>query len=87
MVPPRSSPNSASATMSPACAGLYAHASDRMRNDLKAALQQRWEDSLRDGAAIYPHSPIPLLDRLLAPYRGAVTHASKAATPRATQRE
>ena len=28
--------------------GLYAHASDRMRDDLKAALQARWEDSLRE---------------------------------------
>ena len=28
--------------------GLYAHASDRMRDDLKEALQARWEDSLRE---------------------------------------
>ena len=47
--------------------GLYAHASDRMRDELKAALQARWEDSLRERAAIDPHSPVPLLDELLAP--------------------
>ena len=35
----------------PGMRGLYAHASDRMRDDLKAALQARWEDSLRARAA------------------------------------
>ena len=45
--------------------GLYAHASDRMRDDLKHALQVRWEDLLRDRAAISPRSPVPLLDELL----------------------
>jgi hypothetical protein len=51
----------------PGMRGLYAHASDRMRDDLKAALQARWLDSLRARAAIAPHSPVPLLDELLAP--------------------
>ena len=36
----------------PGMRGLYAHASARMRDDLKHALQARWEDSLRDRAAI-----------------------------------
>jgi hypothetical protein len=36
-----------------------------MRDDLKQALQTRWEDSLRDRGAIAPHSPLPLLDELL----------------------
>ena len=53
----------------PGMRGLYAHASDRMRDDLKDALQARWEDSLRARAAIHPHAPMPLLDGLLAPYR------------------
>ena len=51
----------------PGMRGLYAHASDRMRDDLKDALQARWDDSLRERAAIHPHSPVPLLDELLAP--------------------
>ncbi len=34
-----------------------------------AGLQKRWEGSLRDRAAIDPHSPVPLLDELLKPYR------------------
>jgi hypothetical protein len=49
----------------PGMRGLYAHASDRMRTQLKAALQVRWEESLRERAAINPHSPVPLLDELL----------------------
>lgn len=51
--------------------GLYAHASQRMRDELTAALQTRWEESLRERAAIGPHShsPVPLLDGLLASHR------------------
>ena len=59
----------------PGMRGLYAHASDRMRDDLKHALQTRWEDSLRDRAAIAPHSPVPLLDELLT---AEVTHRNQA---------
>jgi integrase len=53
----------------PGMRGLYAHASPRMREELLAALQARWEESLRQRAGIHPHSPVPLLDRLLAPSR------------------
>ena len=42
--------------------------------ELTAALQARWEESLRERAAIDPHSPVPLLDNLLAPFR-AVTRS------------
>jgi hypothetical protein len=56
--------------------GLYAHASERMRDELTAALQARWEDSLRERAALDPYSPVPLLDNLLAPFRDGA-----AATP------
>jgi hypothetical protein len=40
-----------------------------MRDDLKLALQARWEESLRARAAIDTHSPVPLLDQLMAPFR------------------
>ena len=53
--------------------GLYAHASDRMRGDLEAALQARWADSLRARAALHEYSPVPLLDELLAPCGGETT--------------
>jgi len=53
----------------PGMRGLYAHASQQMRENLTAALQARWEGSLRQRAAIDPRSPVPLLDNLLAPFR------------------
>jgi hypothetical protein len=40
--------------------------SPAMRDELKAALQARWEESLRERAALSPVSAVPLLDRLLA---------------------
>ncbi len=40
-----------------------------MRDDLIADLQARWNDSLRGRAAIDPHSPVPLLGTLPAPFR------------------
>jgi hypothetical protein len=49
--------------------GLYTHVSPRMRDDLIAALQARWEKSLRERASIDPRSPVLLLDNLLAPFR------------------
>ena len=66
----------------PGMRGLYAHISDRMREDLKAALQARWEDSVRERAALHEHSPVPLLDELLAPFRAP---APEQMTPRDTQ--
>jgi integrase len=53
----------------PGMRGLYAHASQRMRDELTAALQNRWEESLRERAVIAPHSPVRLLDGLLASHR------------------
>ena len=41
----------------PGMRSLYTHASDQMRDDLKHALQVRWEESLRARAAIHPQSP------------------------------
>ncbi|HEX9353528.1 MAG TPA: hypothetical protein VF933_06895 [Streptosporangiaceae bacterium] len=53
----------------PGMRGLYTHISDSMRRELTGALQTRWEDSLRARAAICPQSTVPLLDKLLVPYR------------------
>jgi hypothetical protein len=58
----------------PGMRGLYAHASQRMREELTGSLQTRWEESLRQRAAIDPHSPVPLLDNLLAPFRNVALH-------------
>jgi hypothetical protein len=53
----------------PGMRGLYAHVSERMKEELLAALQARREESLRQRAGIHPHSRVPLLDSLLAPFR------------------
>jgi integrase len=53
----------------PGMRGLYSHVSLTMREDLRAALQARWETSLRQRALIAPTSPVPVLDKLLAPIR------------------
>jgi hypothetical protein len=61
---PRSWQNSVLGMRSQVC-GLYAHASERMRRELTAALHRRWEDSLKERAAISRHSPVAQLDELL----------------------
>ncbi len=53
----------------PGMRGLYTRVSAPMREALIQALLARWEESLRAPAAIRPHSPVPLLDELLAPHR------------------
>jgi hypothetical protein len=53
----------------PGMRSLYAHVSHRMREELTAALQARWEESLQERASMNPQSPVPLLDSLLAPVR------------------
>jgi hypothetical protein len=50
----------------PGMRGVYGHVSPAMREQLKAALQARWEDSLRQRATLSPVSAVPLLNRLLA---------------------
>lgn len=47
----------------------YSHPTQAMAAELKMLLEVRWERSLRERAALDPHSPLPLLDELLAPYR------------------
>jgi hypothetical protein len=49
----------------PGMRGVYGHVSPTMREELKAALQTRWKDSLRQRAALSPISAVPLLNRLL----------------------
>jgi hypothetical protein len=71
----------------PGMRGLYAHASDRMRDELKDALQARWKDSLHARATIHPRSPVPLLDELLAPFRAQTRESAEQMTPRVTRQE
>jgi integrase len=48
--------------------GVYGHVSPAMRANLKAALQARWERSLRERAQLFPRSMVSTLDALLAAY-------------------
>jgi hypothetical protein len=59
----------------------------RMRAELKAALQGRWEDSLRQRAALSPVSAVPLLDRLLAGIRPASKPVRSRLAPKIGHRE
>ncbi|TDD37810.1 hypothetical protein E1287_07050 [Actinomadura sp. KC06] len=58
----------------------YSHVTDGMRQDLKVALQTRWETALSQRAQICPHSPVRLVDELLVPHReprgNVVSHTS-----------
>jgi hypothetical protein len=49
----------------PGMHGVYGHVSPAMRADLKAALQDRWETSLRERTQLSPRSAVPALDALL----------------------
>jgi hypothetical protein len=53
----------------PGMPGVYGHVSPAMRVDLKAALQERWETSLRERARLSLRSIVLVLDGLLAAYR------------------
>ena len=46
----------------PGMHGVYGHVSPAMRADLKAALQERWEDSIRERARLSSRSMVPVLD-------------------------
>jgi hypothetical protein len=50
----------------PGMHGIYGHVSPAMRANLKAALQERWENSLRERVKLTPHSKVPTLEALLS---------------------
>ena len=50
----------------PGMRGVYGHVSQSMREELKAALEARWQESLYQRAQMTPRSVVPLLDKLLA---------------------
>jgi hypothetical protein len=62
--------------------GVYGHVSPAMRADLKAALQERWEASLRERARLSVRSMVPTLDDLLAAYRPAQAKTRSHLAPR-----
>jgi hypothetical protein len=50
----------------PGMRGVYSHVSPAMRADLMAALQDRWQASLRERAGIASRSSAHVLNELLA---------------------
>jgi hypothetical protein len=63
--------------------GVYGHVSPAMREELKAALQARWEKSLRLRAALSPVSAVQLLNRLLI----SIQPATKSTRPRLARKK
>jgi hypothetical protein len=60
----------------PGMRGVYGHVSPAMSADLKAALQERWEASLRERARLSARSIVPVLDALLTAQRECSAHAA-----------
>lgn len=49
----------------PGIRGVYSHVSDTMRDELKAKLQKRWENSLQERLRLSGNSPVPIPNGLL----------------------
>jgi len=49
--------------------GVYAHVAPETRVALMATDERDWQASLEARFTFSPHSPVPILDRLLAPLR------------------
>jgi hypothetical protein len=71
----------------PGMRGVYGHVSPAMREELKAALQSRWEESLRQRAALSSVSAMPLLNRLLASIQPATGSIRPRLVPRFAARK
>jgi hypothetical protein len=66
----------------PGMHGVYGHVSPAMRASLKAALQERWETSLRERARLSQRSIVPALDSLLTAQRQAPSKIGSRLAPR-----
>ncbi len=53
----------------PGLHGVYGHVSPAMQADLRTALQERWESSLRERAGLSPRSGVRALDAPLRTLR------------------
>jgi hypothetical protein len=71
----------------PGMRGVYGHVSPAMREEIKEALQARWEESLRQRARLATGSAVPLLGQLLVGIRPAGNPARSHMAPRIGHRE
>jgi hypothetical protein len=62
----------------PGMRGVYSHITPGMRAELKAGLQQLWEESLRQRASLAQTSAVAVLDELLAAQRQPVAETGAA---------
>ena len=67
--------------------GVYGHVSPAMRAVLKAALQERWESSVRERAQLCPRSIVPVLDRILTGQREASVKIGSRLAPKIGHRK
>ncbi|GAA1765664.1 hypothetical protein [Streptomonospora arabica] len=54
----------------------YSHPTEGMRRRLVEGLQERWEATLASRARMEPHSPVGVVDGLLAPYRDCCSRST-----------
>ncbi len=71
----------------PGMRSVYGHVSPAMREEIRAALQARWEESLRQRARLATGSAVSLLGRLLSGIRPAGNPARSHLAPRIGHRE
>jgi hypothetical protein len=62
--------------------GVYSHITPGMRAGLKAGLQELRGSSLYERSRLAPRSAVPVLDALLAPYRGVQPKIGSRFAPR-----
>ena len=67
--------------------GVYGHVSPAMREEIKEALQTRWEESLRQRSRLATGSAVPLPGQLLLGIRPAGNPARSHMAPRIGHRE
>jgi hypothetical protein len=71
----------------PGMRGVYSHVTPGMRAELKAGLQELWEQSLRERARLAPTSRVAVLDELLAPHRELTFKVRSQIAPRFGQQK
>ncbi len=71
----------------PGMRGVYGHVSPAMREELKDALQARWEDPLREHARLAERPSVRLLNTFLFDLRSAATKIGSHLAPKIGHRE
>ena len=62
--------------------GVYSHITPRMRAELRDGLQELWEASLHERAALAARSAVAVLDGILAGQRGPISKIRSQLAPK-----